>query len=175
LIYTCCTEAAIETMDMLSGPDGSTSRLIVGYAGYPGIALFDAKTGKELERVKHPIDAEGPFAGVVPRGSFHGNEISPDGKSFWCISLNTVYHYSLPDFKPLGHIHLAEVDQLGQPFKPSNEGTWLTISPDGKTVYAARPGRDLISVIDAASTQEVTRIPVGEYPLHISIWPRGTP
>ena len=70
---------------------------------------------------------------------------------------------------------MSEVDQMGQPFKPAVEGTWLTLSPDGKTVYAARPGRNLITVIDAASLKEVANVPVGEYPLHISIWPRGTP
>ena len=175
LIYTCCTAATIGTMDMDVGPDGSTSRFFVSYGGYPGIVVVDAKMGNELERIKHPTDTEGPFAGVQPRAGFHGNEISPDGKSFWCISGNIVYHYSLPELKHLGHIHLAEVDQMGQPFNPVVEGTWLTVSPDGKTVYAARPGRNLISVIDVASMKEVTQIPVGEYPLHISIWPRGTP
>jgi YVTN family beta-propeller protein len=38
-----------------------------------------------------------------------------------------------------------------------------------------RPGRDLLSVIDAKKMKEVAEVPTGEYPLHISIWPRGTP
>jgi len=175
LIYTCCTDATIGTMDMERSPDGSTGRFFLSYEGFPGIVVINAKTGKEIERVRHPVDKDGPFAGVESTHGFHGNEISPDGKSFWCIAYNIVFRYSLPELKPLGHIHLAEVDQTGQPFKPSTEGTWLTISPDGTTVYAARPGRDLISVIDVATMTETTRIPTGEYPLHISIWPRGTP
>jgi YVTN family beta-propeller protein len=38
-----------------------------------------------------------------------------------------------------------------------------------------RPGRNLLSVIDAKTMKEEALIPTGEYPLHDSIWPRGTP
>jgi YVTN family beta-propeller protein len=176
LLYTCCKDYTIGTMEMDRGPDGSTNRFFVSYGNFPGIVVIDAKTGKELTRVKHPTDTEGPFAGVEPKGGgFHGNEISSDGKSLWMIAQNIVYRYSLPELKHVGHIHLAELDQLGKPFKPSVEGTWLTISPDGQKVYAARPGRNLVSIIDVATMKEVGRIPTGEYPLHISVWPRGTP
>jgi len=144
-----------------------------------GFVVFDAKTGKELERIKPPAETDGPFKGIQRNGNFHGAEITADGKSFWAASQSgddlTVYRYSLPDLKVAGRVHLTNVDQMGQPFKPATEGSWLTVSPDGKTVYAARPGRNLIYVIDAASIKEVARIPTGEYPLHISIWPRGTP
>jgi YVTN family beta-propeller protein len=106
---------------------------------------------------------------------FHGAEISPDGKSLWAISGSTVWHYSLPDLKYLGNVQLARVDQQGYLFAPAVEGSWLTIAPDGKKVYAVRPGRNLLSVIDVATTKEEALIPTGDYPLHISIWPRGTP
>jgi len=174
VLWTCCTKGSIGTMEMEKGPDGKTSRVFVALERYPGIVVFDGKTGAELERVPFPTDFSGPFANVAPR-SFHGQEISPDGKSMWLMSQNIVYQMSLPELKHIGHIHLAQVDQLGKPFKPATEGTWLTISPDGKTVYCARPGRNLISVVDVASMKETGQIPVGEYPLHIAIWPRGTP
>ena len=88
---------------------------------------------------------------------------------------NIVYKYSLPGLEHLGHVHLADVDQMGKPYKAAVEGSWLTLSPDGKTLYAVRAGRNLVAVVDVATMKEVTQIPVGEYPLHISIWPRGTP
>jgi YVTN family beta-propeller protein len=181
LLWTCCTEDGIGTMEMEKGPDGSTSRIFVSYGRYPGIVVFDGKTGKELTRVKFPTDTDGPFAGLEPN-AFHGNEVSPDGKSVWFVAqdaarpgMNIAYRYSLPELHPLGHIHLAAVDQMGQPFAVPVEGSWVTISPDGSTVYAARPGRNLIAVVDVATMKEVARIPTGEYPLHIAIWPRGTP
>ena len=107
---------------------------------YPGVLVIDGKTGKEINRFKFPTDKEGPYAQIGP-GHFHGNEISPDGKSLWLFGDGgkTVYEYSLPELKHIAHIHLADVDQVGASFKPKVDGSWLTISPDGKTVYAGRP------------------------------------
>jgi YVTN family beta-propeller protein len=181
LIWTCCREAEIGTMNMEAAPDGSTSRIFFSYGGFPGIIVIDAKTGQELTRIRHPVDTEGPYKGV-PHSSgngkalgFHGGEISPDGKDYWVMQGSFVYRYELPSFKPLGDVHLAMIDQAGKPFQPAVEGSWLTISPDGQKVYAVRPGRNLISVIDVKTMKEEALIPTGEYPLHISIWPRGTP
>lgn len=181
LIWTCCREAEIGTMNMEAGPNGATSRIFFSYGGFPGIIVIDAKTGKELQRVPHPVDTEGPYKGI-PHSSgngkalgFHGGEISPDGKDYWVMQGSWVYRYSLPDLKPLGEVHLALIDQVGKPFQPAVEGSWLTISPDGQKIYAVRPGRNLLSVIDAKTMKEEALIPTGEYPLHISVWPRGTP
>jgi YVTN family beta-propeller protein len=181
LLYTCCTKAEIGTMEMEAGPDGSTSRFFISYSGYPGVVAIDARTGAEVKRVLHPVDTEGPYKGI-PHSSgtgkafgFHGGEISPDGKAFWVMQGSFVYKYELPSLKPLGDVHLALIDQAGERFTPAIEGSWLTIAPDGKKVYAARPGRNLLSVIDVETMKEEALIPTGEYPLHISIWPRGTP
>lgn len=180
-IWTCCHEAEIGTMNMEAGPDGSTRRIFFSYGGYPGIVVIDARTGKELMRVPHPVDTTGPYKGI-PHSSgnskgfgFHGGEISPDGKTYWVMQGSWVYKYELPSFKPLGDVRLALIDQAGESFRPAVEGSWLTISPDGSKVYAVRPGRDLLSVIDAKTMKEEALIPTGAYPLHISIWPRGTP
>jgi len=178
LLYTCCTETEIGTALIETGADGSPSRIFHSYSGFPGIVVVDAKTGTELERILHPVDTEGPYKGIRHSSGtgkafgFHGGEISPDGKSFWVIQGSFVYKYELPSLKPLGDVHLALVDQSGQRFTPAVEGSWLTISPDGKKVFAARPGRNLLSIIDAKSMKEEALIPTGEYPLHISVWPR---
>ena len=177
LLYTCCTEAEIGTMNLEAAPDGSTSRIFFSYSGFYGVVVADPNTGKELMRVPHPVGPSGPGPEAGGRGfGFHGAEISPDGKNYWVISQRgVVYRYELPSFKSLGEVPLSPVDQVGNPFTPNGEGTWLTVSPDGKKVYAVRPGRNLLSVIDVASMKEEALIPTGEYPLHISIWPRGTP
>ncbi len=182
LLYTCCTESEIGTMNLEAAPDGSTSRIFFSYSGFYGIIVIDPKTGKELQRVPHPVHtgaatnsgSESYVSGGSGSG-FHGAEISSDGRNYWVITGSVVYRYELPSFKPLGEIHLAPVDQGGRSFTPSVEGTWLTIAPDGRKVYAVRPGRNLLSVIDVATMKEEALIPTGEYPLHISIWPRGTP
>jgi YVTN family beta-propeller protein len=180
-IWTCCTEAEIGTMNMEAAPDGSTSRIFFSYSGYPGVVVIDPKTGKELQRVELPVDTEGPSKGVrhqppTSKGfGFHGAEISSDGKSYWVTAGSYLYRFDLPSLKPVGDVHLALVDQAGNSFTPPVEGSWLTISPDGQKVYAARSGRNLLSEIDARTMKEVAIIPTGEYPLHISLWPRGTP
>jgi YVTN family beta-propeller protein len=181
LLYTCCTEGEIGTMEMEAGPDGSTTRFFISYSRFPGVVAIDAKTGKELNRISYPDHTEGPFRGV-PHSSgnskalgFHGAEISPDGKALWVQQGSVVHKFDLPAFKHVGDVHLAPVDQAGKPWRPAIEGSWLTINPDGSKVYAVRPGRNLLSVIDAKTMKEEVMIATGEYPLHISIWPRGTP
>lgn len=181
LIWTCCHDAEIGTMNMEAAPDGSTSRIFFSYGGYPGIVVISAKTGKELERVPYPIPTSGPYKGIAPASGngkdlgFHGGEISPDGRTYWVMQGSWVREFALPSLKFIGEIQLVLDDQAGLAYRPIIEGSWLTISPDGKTVYAIRPGRDLLSVIDVESMKEVAEVPTGEYPLHISIWPRGTP
>jgi YVTN family beta-propeller protein len=181
LIWTCCNEGEIGTMNMEVGPDGSTSRIFFSYSGFPGVVVIDAKTAKELARVELPVDTQGPSKGIrhqppTSKGfGFHGGEISPDGKTYWVTAGSYVYRYDLPGLKPVGDVHLAQVDEAGNSFTPAVEGSWLTISPDGQKVYAARSGRNLLSEIDVRTMKEVTLIPTGEYPLHISLWPRGTP
>ncbi|MDE2449697.1 MAG: c-type cytochrome [Gammaproteobacteria bacterium] len=181
LIWTCCHEAEIGTMNMEAGADGATSRIFFSYAGYPGIVVISATTGKELERVPYPIPTSGPYKGLAPASGngkdlgFHGGEISPDGKSYWVMQGSWVREFALPSLKFQGEIQLALDDQAGLAYRPIIEGSWLTISPDGKTVYGVRPGRDLLSAIDVRTMKEVAEVPTGEYPLHISIWPRGTP
>jgi YVTN family beta-propeller protein len=180
-LWVCCHDAEIGTMNMEAHPDGSTGRIFFSYAGYPGIIVISADTGKELQRVPYPIPTSGPYKGIAHASGngkdlgFHGGEISPDGSSYWVIQGSWVYRFALPGLMFRDEIHLALVDQAGVAFRPLIEGSWLTISPDGKTVYAVRPGRDLLSIIDVGSMSEVAEVPTGPYPLHISIWPRGTP
>lgn len=181
LLYTCCTEGEIGTMEMEAGPDGSTTRFFISYSRFPGVVAIDAKTGKGLERIRYPDHTEGPFKGI-PHSSgnskalgFHGAEISPDHQALWVQQGSVVHKFDLPAFKYAGDVHLALVDQAGKSWKPAIEGSWLTVGPDGRKVYAVRPGRNLVSVIDAKTMKEEAMIATGEYPLHISIWPRGTP
>ena len=175
LLWTCCTLGPIGIMDIEAGPDGASSRIFVSMSGFYGMMVLDAKTGMELKRVPHPAVTDALHRDLSgPGGGFHVGEISPDGKTYWLISGSFIYRYALPSLRFLGEATLSLVDQAGSPYSPALDGSWLTISPDGQTIYAARPSRNLLSVIDAKSMKEVALIPTGEYPLHISIWPRGT-
>jgi YVTN family beta-propeller protein len=177
VIWTCCTEAEVGTMNMDAGPDGSTRWILLSYAEFSGVVVLDARTGQEVKRVPYripyPVESEAASKGL--KLGFHGGEVSPDGRNYWVMQASFVYRYELPSFKPLGAIHLASIDQAGQPFKSASEGACLTISPDGQKVYAVRPARNLLSVIDVKTMKEEALIPTGEYPMHVAVWPRGTP
>jgi YVTN family beta-propeller protein len=84
----------------------------------------------------------------------HGIAVSPDGRTLWVNSkMNSqVYVYSLPDVKLIGGVHVGD------------HPDWLTLTPDGKSVYVANAGSNSVSVIDAASRKEIARIPVGQVP-----------
>ena len=60
--------------------------------------------------------------------------------------------YSVPDFK------LLKVVQVG------SHPEWLTIPPDGKSLYVAVAGRDATAVVDNKTLRVVKSIAVGSVP-----------
>ena len=63
-----------------------------------------------------------------------------------------LFEYSLPDLKVLGYVKTDRVPD------------WVTFTPDGKTVYVANSGVNIVSAVDVASRKEIAKIPVGEVP-----------
>jgi YVTN family beta-propeller protein len=72
---------------------------------------------------------------------------------------STLYAYSLPDLKLLGGAKLG-----------GKGAGWLTVTPDGKTVYVANEHTNDVSVVDIASLKEVARVPVGFAPARNTPW-----
>lgn len=135
--------------------DGSTKRMFVQLSDFHGFAVVDFAARKEVTRVRLPDvpPAERHLEGL--QGSpAHGIVVSPDGKTLWMNSkMNSqVYAYSLPDLTLLGGVHVG------------SHPDWLVFTPDGKSLYVANAGSNSVSVIDAATRREVTRIPVGQVP-----------
>lgn len=160
----------VQTPIVETNPDGSSKRLILSNLGYAGITVIDWKTHKET-RIDFNDTTAGP--GKKP-GGFHGVDITPDQKQIWfagnaqnATSTFTLYGYSLPDLQKVTTYRVPYVDQLGKPFKVKADGSWLTLSPDGKLAYYAHAASDTISVVDLAGMKEIARIPVDEYPLRI--------
>ena len=80
--------------------------------------------------------------------------MAPDNKTLWVNSsvAGSVFVYSLPDLKLLGHVVIGNVPD------------WLTFTPDSKFVYISNAGSNSVSAIDVKALKEVARIPVGETP-----------
>ena len=158
-------DRGVQTMAIESGPDGSTSRIFVQLRGFYGFAVVDFKKREEVARIKLPDEPSGFRAA----GATHGSAVAPDGKTFWInsASANSIFVYSLPELKLLGRVALPELKLPGRaPIGASP--TWLTFTPDSKTVYVSNEGLKAVSAIDVKTLKEVARIPVGEWPARIS-------
>ena len=150
-----------------SGPDGSGRRIFAQLAETNGFSVVDFATHKEVARIKFPDQPSG--FGPACEGISHGIGIAPDNKTLWANSrtANSVFSYSLPDLKLLGHVSLPEVNVPGK--SPRGGGpAWITFTPDSRTVYVSTCGTKSVSAIDVETLKEVTRIPVGEMPDRIS-------
>ena len=152
--------------------DGATRRLIVPLNNFRGFAVVDFATHKEIARISLPDEPSGFLLGkklerrnITPT---HGVVIAPDGKTMWVASRgsNAVFAYSLPDFKMLGYVPTPTLEGAQHPMDGGDPG-WLTITPDGKTLYVANAATNSVSAIDAKTFKEVARIPVGEQPDHV--------
>ena len=135
--------------------DGSTKRLFVQLSEVHGFAIVDFAQHKEVGRVMLPEIPEaqrdkGPFNGAPS----HGIGVAPDGKTLWVASRpnGMIYAYALPDVKLLGGVSVG-----GRP-------DWVTFTPDSKRVYIATENTNAVSVVDAPTMKEVTRVKVGPSP-----------
>lgn len=160
----------VRPMTFDTTPDGSTRRIFVQLSGVHGFAVVDFAKRAEVARIKLPDQPSG-FGVAEGRAGIpsHGIGVAPDGKSLWVDSTlaNSVFEYSLPDLKLIGHAELPEV----HPANHAPTGAipdWIAFTPDSKFVYVADSALRLVSVIDAHTLKEVTRIPVGEVPKRMS-------
>ena len=141
------------------GPDGSTHRMFVQLSAFNGFAVVDFDTHKEVARIKLP-DEPGGYGTVETCSTTpsHGIGVSPDGKTLWVNSelARSVFVYSLPELKLLGHAPTGDVPD------------WLTFTPDSKMVYISNCEDNSVSAIDTKTLKEVARIRVGQAPKRIN-------
>lgn len=145
-------DRGVRPMTFDVNPDGSTRRIYVNLTAFHGFAVVDFAKHEEVARVKLPDE---PTGGIFRAADIsHGIGVAPDNKTLWVASMpaNSVFMYSLPDLKLLGHVPVGGVPD------------WLNFSPDGERVYVANAGSASVTVIDTKSLKEVARIPVGEVP-----------
>jgi len=150
-----------------NNPDGSGKRIFVQLGPTNGFSVVDFAQRKEVAFIKVPDEPKGFGNGC--EAISHGIGISPDQKTLWVNSrtANSVFAYSLPDIKLLGHVSLPDQPIPGKAPRGSSPA-WVTFSPDSKTVYVSSCGIKTVTAIDVQAMKEVTRIAVGEMPDRIS-------
>ncbi len=159
LAWTLTLDAGIRPMAFTKNADGSTKEIIVQLSGFHGFAVVDFAARKEMRRVTLPDPAGQEKETMGIQGSpSHGLAITPDGKMLWAASkyYGYVAAYSLPDFK------LLKVVPVG------SHPEWMTIPPDGKSVYVAAAGDDETVVVDNRTLQVTAKIRVGAVPKRIT-------
>jgi YVTN family beta-propeller protein len=150
-----------------NNPDGSGRRIFVQLGPTNGFSVVDFAKRAEVQMIKVPDEPKGFGNGC--EAISHGIGISPDQKTLWVNSrtANSVFAYSLPDIKLLGHVSLPEQPIPGKAPRGSSPA-WVTFSPDSKTVYVSSCGIKTVTAIDVQAMKEVARIAVGEMPDRIS-------
>ncbi len=130
-------------------PDGQ--RLYVNTDNLLGFLVLDLAGRKILHRVTYDLLSAEEKA--IPSRS-HGIGVTPDQKEVWSTDVNR------------GLVHVFDIrkdpPQQITRVKTGNIPSWVTFTPDGKTIYVANTGDDTISVIDVASKKERALIQVGK-------------
>src|SRR5262245_19838663 len=159
-------EDGVRPMTFETAPDGSTRRIFAQLSKLNGFAVVDFAARKQVATIKLP-DEPGGF-GIAERRTdspSHGLGVAPGVKTLWVTSIfaNSVFAYSLPDLKLLGHVKLPELKLEGRA-PISAVPNWVTFTPDGRQLYVSNAAARSVSVIDTAAMKLAAVVPVGEVP-----------
>lgn len=146
---------AIRPMTMSTKADGSTDKLFIQVSGHHGFVVLDWDTRQEVERITLPdVPPEERYDSTYNGAPAHGIGVAPDGQTLWSTSrMNShIYVYSLPELELLAGVPTG------------TDPDWVTFTPDSRLAYVANAVSNTVSVIDMASFEEITQIPVGEAP-----------
>jgi YVTN family beta-propeller protein len=153
--WTLKMDAGIRPMVFTKNADGSTKEIILQLSNFHGFAVVDFAAHKEVRRVTlpDPTGQEKETEGIQGAPA-HGLAITKDGRKLWVTSkyYGYVAAYSLPDCK------LLQVVPVG------SHPEWLTIPPDGRSLYVATAGDDAVVVVDNETMTVVKKLPVGAVP-----------
>ena len=161
IAWTLPMKPSPSPMAISANPDGSTKWVFAQVGGeFNGFAVVDFATREEIKRIKNPDIAPEQQNHFGPPSASHGIGVTSDQKTLLVNSRmnSTLYAYSLPDLKLLGGAALS-----------GKGASWLTITPDDKTVYVANEPNN-VSVVDIKSLKEVAVIPVGFVPARNITW-----
>jgi DNA-binding beta-propeller fold protein YncE len=123
------------------------------------VIKYDLQAKREITRIEHPFSEFGMSTYATydefPHDSArHGLALSPDGTKLCdCGTVdNTV---AIIDTSDMSLVKMIDVGMV--PY-------WATNSPDGQYCFVSMSGDDTISVIDYEAAEQVTVVPVGDFP-----------
>lgn len=153
--------ATIPTQDaprpIAISPDGNW--LYVNVDGLQGFLVLDLNKREQVARVKYRLSAQEQ---ARPSRS-HGIVTTPDGAEVWTsdVNLGLVFVFDVTQNPP---VEVARIENDGPVY-------WMTMTPDGKTLYVASAESDTVTVFDVASRTRTTSIqlPKGKSPKRLLV------
>ena len=151
-VRTHTTVATISTGDaprpIAISPDGGY--LYANVDGLQGFLVLDLKKRKQVARVAYELTAEEK---ATPSRS-HGIIATPDSKEVWTsdVNLGLVFVFDVTVHPPK---QVARIDNEASVY-------WMTITPDGKTLYIASATKDVVNAYDIASRTKTHSIEIGK-------------
>jgi YVTN family beta-propeller protein len=150
-------------------PDGA--QIAIPSIGFPfALNVIDDPAGAQPSVRKMPAGANNDPAIEVHAGLAY----SPDGTLLYEATGDSgkIRVYRTSDWQPAGEVSL-DGTTAGRDFAGSFAAT-LTVSADGKTLYALDQGNWRIVVLDAAKLERVASVATGAYPFGLTLSPDGS-
>lgn len=154
-VWSLHFDGGVRPMAFEKNADGTTKRIFVQISDYHGFYVVDFEERQLVKKVPMPELPVSRVGNDSLQGSpGHGLFVSPDGTQVWSTSKpnDYVYAWSLPDLELLGGVAVG------------HHPDWLTMTPDGRYLYAANAGSNTVSVVDTEKMEAIEVIRVGQTP-----------
>lgn len=102
-----------------------------------------------------------------------GLAYSPDGELLYAATGNSgkIRVYRTRDWKPAGEVSLD--GSIAGRLSTGSFAATLTVSADGKTIYALDQGNFRVVILDAPTLRRIAEVPTGNYPFGLALSPDG--
>ncbi|MEE2636004.1 MAG: hypothetical protein VYE68_02070, partial [Acidobacteriota bacterium] len=149
-------DAGVEAMDFVKRGDGSTRYIVVQLRGQHGFTVIDFGTRRVVEQVAPPGTPSGEALS-------YGLALDPSQATLWIASSqdNSVVAYGVPGrCRPGQRCAWERLESVGVGRRPA----WLTVTPDGKTLYVSLTGENAAALVDTATMAMVDKLSTGDGP-----------
>jgi len=143
-------------MDFVKRGDGSTRYIVVQLRGKPGFTVVDFGTRRMVEQVV-------PTGGPLGEASSYGLALDPTQATLWVAGSHddSVVAYGVPGrCRPGQRCAWERIESVGVGRRPA----WLTVTPDGKTLYVSLIGENAAVLVDTASMTIIKKLSTGDSP-----------